>query len=203
MLETTVRLNVELLELVFDGDDGRSETLWVTGEHPIWSLTRDDWVRAAELDTGETVDTLTGPLTLSQSASLGHREPVYNLEVEEAHSYFVGESGIWAHNRCLRPSDLGLSSKTVTALDGSIVNAGTTRIISVENVVGKLSASELRGALPHILQSARDAGVRTLQIEGRFANERLQSFVFKQARSHGATISEGSTDIMTFILGVP
>lgn len=34
--------------------------------------------------------------------ALPELETVYNLEVEHAHTYFVGATGVWVHNQCGR-----------------------------------------------------------------------------------------------------
>jgi hypothetical protein len=41
-----------------------------------------------------------GWIKVSGSTWLSKRQTVYNLEVEDYHTYFVGESGAWVHNMC-------------------------------------------------------------------------------------------------------
>ena len=69
-------------------------------------------------------------------------------------------------------ADLGLSGRGITALEGTVTNAGTTRIINVANIEAETGSllPELRGALPNILNSARAGGVQTLQVTASFAN---------------------------------
>jgi hypothetical protein len=43
---------------------------------------------------------------IGESVPLPNEEAVYNLSVEDGHSYFVGEVGAWVHNTC--PGDLGV-----------------------------------------------------------------------------------------------
>ena len=67
---------------------------------------------------------------------------------------------------------------------------------------GRIPTSELRGAIPNILNSARGAGVQTLQIDASFANSRLQNFVFNQVVKYGGTAaSVGGRDVLTFTIG--
>ena len=105
--------------------------------------------------------------------------------------------------RALVAADLGLSGNGIQALQGSVVNAGSTRIISVANISATRGAlaGEARGALSRILAAAHADGVRTLQIEASFANPSLQTFVAAQAELHGGTVvSVGGRDLVTFLL---
>ena len=77
---------------------GDEQVLHVTPEHPLWSLSRQDWVVAGELRLGETVESRRGPLAVVSLQSSSQLVTVYNFTVREAHSYFVGEAGVWAHN---------------------------------------------------------------------------------------------------------
>ncbi len=108
--------------------------------------------------------------------------------------------------RALTAVDLGLSGKGITNLAGDVVNAGTTRIISVGNIAATRGAllGELRGALPNILGAARAEGVQTLQISGSFAYSGLADFAASQAAQYGGTFSSAAgQETLTFILGAP
>lgn len=75
-----------------------SETIETTGEHPFYVPGRG-FVPAKLLATGALVASLGGqPQTLA-AAQWGEREKtVYNFEVANTHTYFVGQSGVWVHN---------------------------------------------------------------------------------------------------------
>jgi len=91
---TVVHQNADILRLAFS--DGTEVT--GTGRHRFWSETRRDWVAARELREGETLRTPSGVVRL-QSATPSHTlTAVYNLEVEGAHEYFVGEGEVLVHN---------------------------------------------------------------------------------------------------------
>jgi hypothetical protein len=99
-----------------------------------------------------------------------------------------------------------LSGQGITNLAGTVVDAGTTRIIGVGNITAKRGAlvGQLRGALPNILNAARADGVHTLQISASFANPGLAAFAAGQAAKHGGTFSSAAgQETLTFILGVP
>ncbi|RLB52787.1 MAG: hypothetical protein DRJ42_13790 [Deltaproteobacteria bacterium] len=99
---TTVRPDQPILALEFVGD-AASEALEVTGEHPIWARDRG-WVAARDLLPGDEVFTSAGGwLRVSSGTWLARSQTVYNLDVEEADSYFVGERAVWVHNNPICP----------------------------------------------------------------------------------------------------
>ncbi|MCA9686423.1 MAG: AHH domain-containing protein, partial [Myxococcales bacterium] len=107
VIATHVRSVDAVLELRLRGDDGREQLLETTGEHPFFLPALGVFVEAEALRGG---DVLESP-GLGRVEVLGVREragrvDVYNLEVEEAHNYFVAgaESGwlVLVHNSCAR-----------------------------------------------------------------------------------------------------
>lgn len=98
--EVFVTPNRELIELTFEAADETTQVLRVTPEHPLWSLDDGEWDEAGELDLGESVDALAGPMRLVAALAVPKAEAVYNFEVADSHTYFVGDAGLWAHNTC-------------------------------------------------------------------------------------------------------
>ncbi|MFN6108067.1 MAG: polymorphic toxin-type HINT domain-containing protein, partial [Planctomycetaceae bacterium] len=88
---------------VFDiAVDGLSEPIGCTGAHPFWSEDRHAFIPARDLVPGETVRTESG--TLRQITRITPRRgppvPVFNLEVDAEHVYFVSVDGVLVHNAC-------------------------------------------------------------------------------------------------------
>jgi hypothetical protein len=78
---------------------GSSLTLGVTSAHPFWSVTRDDFVPAGELELFEQVVTIDGQLwRLTAITPRDGPETVYNFEVAREHVYYVGKDGLLVHN---------------------------------------------------------------------------------------------------------
>jgi hypothetical protein len=102
---------------------------------------------------------------------------------------------------------LQLSGKGLAELTGSVVDAGGTRIITVdmiEAVKRGALVSELPRAVPNMLDAARAQGVRVLQIEASFGNPRFQAWAAQKVTEHGGTFaSAGGRETITFILGSP
>jgi hypothetical protein len=75
------------------------ERIGVTGNHPIWPEDRHGYVAAMDLRVGERLKNLSGDTVwVQQKLPRPGPTPVYNLEVQDEHVYYVGASGVLAHN---------------------------------------------------------------------------------------------------------
>ncbi|MFM8581360.1 MAG: polymorphic toxin-type HINT domain-containing protein, partial [Planctomycetaceae bacterium] len=101
---------IEVYYLTVATPDGRRETLGTTGNHPFFEATARRFVPARELRPGSRLVTVTGDAAEVEAVELhtapaGESFTTYNIEVEEDHTYHVGELGTWVHNesteRCL------------------------------------------------------------------------------------------------------
>jgi len=92
-------------ELSFTDSDGRKEIVGTTAEHPFWVKDRG-WIAAGELVPGDKISTIDGDgVTFNARRQLPEKTVVYNIEVEDLHTYFVGRNGFWVHNTCARDID--------------------------------------------------------------------------------------------------
>jgi hypothetical protein len=79
------------------------ETIVATGIHRFWKAGQG-WVMARDLKPGDPLRTL-GGLTTVMAVSSERVQPVYNLRVAEGESFFVGRTGVLAHdNSVVRPT---------------------------------------------------------------------------------------------------
>jgi hypothetical protein len=64
------------------------------------STSKEEWIEAKDLRKGDNLVNSNGDkVTIASIESLGvQKTTVYNFEVEDTHSYFVGKEGIWVHN---------------------------------------------------------------------------------------------------------
>jgi len=81
-----------------------TQTIRVTGEHPFFVKDKG-WVQVKDLESGDTFRNMKGKLTQVFVGKTLESEavPVYNFEVEGAHTYFIGEAiddAVLVHNTC-------------------------------------------------------------------------------------------------------
>ncbi len=75
------------------------ERIGVTGNHPIWSEDRHDYIAAMDLRVGERLKNLSDDTVwVQQKLPRPGTEAVYNLEVQDEHVYHVGTNGVLPHN---------------------------------------------------------------------------------------------------------
>ncbi len=124
-----------------------SKPIGVTATHPFWSVDRNAWVSAIDLEIGETLKTLEGTTVVESLVQAGGAETVYNIEVEGDHVYRVGERGVLVHNQspgqstCSDPcADAGLQQgytaadfdrTTVSLVDENGRNFSLHKVMSV------------------------------------------------------------------------
>ena len=99
VVSTTVNKVNRLIELYIDG-----EVIRCTETHPFHVM-GGGWVDAAELVPNDAVYTKDWGTTTVKSVSLLELdEPVevFNFEVEDCHTYFVGKCGVLVHNACTK-----------------------------------------------------------------------------------------------------
>ena len=96
-----------LVDVVIDG----GEPIGCTATHLFWSEDRLDFVPAGDLQPGETLRTHDDRLvSLTRVTPRAGSAPVYNLEVNLEHVYYVGNDGILVHNTCPLRKALGLAT---------------------------------------------------------------------------------------------
>jgi len=70
----------------------------VTEEHPFYTST--GWLSAKELKPDSKIKTINGFINISSIKRLESKTEVFNFEVENFHTYLVGNSGAVVHNDC-------------------------------------------------------------------------------------------------------
>lgn len=77
------------------------DVLATIGYHRIWRAGKG-WAQARELEPGDRLRTLDGVATVV-AIEKGEEAPVFNLDVAEDHTYFVGEKATLVHDNTLPP----------------------------------------------------------------------------------------------------
>jgi len=91
----------EVTELLRLGIDGTSIT--TTHDHPFMVASTLEWHRAGDLNIGDSVlliDGSSGAITSKEILTLAEPVSVYNFEVSNSHTYYVGQAGVLVHNSC-------------------------------------------------------------------------------------------------------
>ncbi len=84
---------------VVDENNVLVETIGVTANHPFWSGDQQEFLPVERLVEGEALLSIDGaPVFVGRISTRSLQEPVYNLEVEAEHVYYVGSDGVLAHN---------------------------------------------------------------------------------------------------------
>jgi hypothetical protein len=136
VVRTFERATDELVRVTLAG--ARAEGIVATPEHPFFThRARDgldsddevdgDWVGVGRLEPGDLVRLASGEW-IAIAAVVGEQRhtKVYNFEVEEYHTYHVGQAGVLVHNAC-KP---GQNTKNVAATADDVA-VGSTRHVEL------------------------------------------------------------------------
>ncbi|HLP84654.1 MAG TPA: polymorphic toxin-type HINT domain-containing protein, partial [Phycisphaerales bacterium] len=106
VVQTFVTHPTQLHTVTWQTEDGRLDSVTGTGEHPFYVVSVEKFVPMASLCVGDTLQLADGTLAWIVKAGLSSGPPddeqsftTYNFEVEDFHTYFVGETGAWVHNQ--------------------------------------------------------------------------------------------------------
>lgn len=115
----------QIYEIIVQNENGQRESYQTTEEHPFW-VDGSGWIPASALVKGmKLVNRNNELLTVVNQIKLEKTDTVYNITVDEFHTYHVGEFGTWVHNLC-SPRFAGASDLTLHRLDTVLANATDT-----------------------------------------------------------------------------
>lgn len=99
VVQTYARTSRSLVELTVANDAGDEEIFRLTPNHLVDTRPRG-WVEVGTLDPERDtlVDDSDAALRVRAIAAVAEEVPVFNLEVEDFHTYFVGDARVWVHN---------------------------------------------------------------------------------------------------------
>ncbi len=88
-----------IFQVTVKNNQGDIETLETTAEHPFW-IKDTGWLKASLLEQGMILLDRNNQEVevLSQYLIPNHTDTVYNIEVDNFHTYHVGRLGVWVHN---------------------------------------------------------------------------------------------------------
>ncbi|BDA78461.1 hypothetical protein LPTSP3_g13910 [Leptospira kobayashii] len=88
------------VELIYEIEIDKKEKLQTTWNHPFWIVEKQAWVETKDLEIGNTVLLSNGNKSSITNVTYNSVDStaVYNFEVEENHTYYVGKKGVLVHN---------------------------------------------------------------------------------------------------------
>ncbi|MDY6215061.1 polymorphic toxin-type HINT domain-containing protein, partial [Actinobacillus porcinus] len=91
--------NQQLVEVIVENEQGQQETYLTTKEHPFY-VEGIGWLKASLLIFGMKLLDRNGSasLTVVSQNALERYATVYNIMVDDHHTYHIGELGVWVHN---------------------------------------------------------------------------------------------------------
>lgn len=151
-----VRETTELVRLCVDGT-----IITTTPEHPFMVATTQEWRQAGDLSIGDEVslaDGSSGVITSKEKMNLTEPVSVYNFEVSNSHTYYVGRAGVLVHNSC---TDIaGMRSKAVRdawARETEAVSQGVSKYNwSPSEVQQLLKFGKVRGYQGHHILTVKE-----------------------------------------------
>jgi hypothetical protein len=104
---------------------GQEECHYVTAEHPFW-VQGVGWTGASALKPLQVLLLADGePAAVIAVRNVSGGVPVFNFEVEDFHTYYVGELGAWVHNMyCTHGVAFGPRHRTERKEDGHRYSRG-------------------------------------------------------------------------------
>ncbi|VEW10161.1 Protein of uncharacterised function (DUF1557) [Moraxella caviae] len=101
-----------IFQVTVKNNQGDIETLETTAEHPFW-IKETGWLKASLLEQGMILLDRNNQEVevLSQYLIPNHTDTVYNIEVDNFHTYHVGRLGVWVHNAQCCDLNVGIWGK--------------------------------------------------------------------------------------------
>lgn len=129
-------------------------TIDATDRHPFWVESREAWVDAIDLRSGDIVVTAEGDQLTVEGVGVGEQDLIaHNLSVAGLHTYHVGEEEVLVHN-CRRPT-----AATRRAADEAATDAdGVLRCQACGTVLITRSGSPNSREFDHIFPFSRGGG---------------------------------------------
>jgi hypothetical protein len=181
------------------------ETTW---NHPFrvlkdakdkeFNIENTQWTQAKDLVSGDVALSAEGAKLQIVSIEIDDRaETVYNFEVEDFHTYFVGEVGVWVHNAEYRNLSMGYSELVLSYTQNGKDYQGHYHEVGQKEKGG--TRTFLDKDTNSVLRMDKD-GNTTRYYKDRYGNNIEEDFSFKEnsltdrekMRINGRDMSDGS-----------
>jgi hypothetical protein len=141
-----------------------------------FSIENSEWTEARDLKKGDQVYSADGSLLIVELVIIEQREEtVYNFEVEDFHTYFVGEDGVWVHNQdCYLqdPSKYNIAKRSLKGITNEEILEAYGGDI---DALGLFRAGQSNEAfLTNKLKQLRNQGIGETEIENQLVSDILK-----------------------------
>ncbi|WP_034344049.1 DUF1308 domain-containing protein [Deinococcus misasensis] len=197
--------------VIEDSETGKLDYVVATPEHPFYVTERldgeprpkpeghpdlsDKWVGAGHLKVGDKLKQADGTLgEVRYVNTIQEARTMYNLEVEEAHTFFVGTQGWLVHNGC---GGVNLDTGSAVAL----ISEGSTVRGTIKNAIGDQPIYMTQTALAEFENIVAKAGGPLEQARAKALLARVKIIpdnVSPKAAGMKPTRSIGENDIKIF-----
>ncbi len=122
-----------IFQVTVKNNQGDIETLETTAEHPFW-IKETGWLKASLLEQGMILLDRNNQEVevLSQYLIPNHTDTVYNIEVDNFHTYHVGRLGVWVHNADCCDFGRRYGNATEILTKGGWVDAKTGKVMYLD-----------------------------------------------------------------------
>ncbi len=186
VLETYENETEELIHVHVNGED-----IVTTPSHPFY-VNKFGWTRAAQLRAGDVLVLSNGEYVVVefiQHEILESPVKVYNFEVEDFHTYFVGENSVLVHNGC------GDEINSASSIETDISRPGDADFIGpIPSGSWRLTSN---GAGAHLIERANVRGRTSLAVYDKSTTPRFYPYGTPEnagqahIRLHEATKGQG------------
>jgi hypothetical protein len=165
------------------------EQIATTPDHPFFTQS-GQWVAAGELHIGDYIRQANGSYGEVQAIEFIHQpQPMYNLSVVEAHTYFVGVGQWLVHNDC---HPLHTQAETLHALrpTGHSQDRTTTAILRVQDAEGNIVDLVTNNHRLNLIQilAAKVAGMEPISVPSAYKGYlHAEEILINYAISNGYT----------------
>ncbi|MCD4744587.1 MAG: cadherin-like domain-containing protein, partial [Desulfobacteraceae bacterium] len=161
--KTIITPDHEIYELKISDVNEKTITIGTTVDHPFW-VKGKGWIPAIDLKPGDKTTTIKNRLeTIIDSKKGLSKKTVYNLEVENFHTYFVGKSGYLVHNTCAGKIDHRarvLNESVPIQGTGMTLHYSSDRVKAYKTIIDvPVSGDSIPSSLKRIIVKCEIAGV--------------------------------------------
>ncbi len=142
VVQTFVNEADELIHITVNGEE-----IVTTNEHPFYVPVKG-WTAACQLRAGDRLQLVNGEYVVVEQIQheiLESPIKVYNFEVEDFHTYYVGEQSVLVHNMCAKASKTG----KIGVKNGNTPISNTAQNKQFDSVVKQLKLNKTQARRLH------------------------------------------------------